>query len=313
MLQILIILIICLITYIIIDNNIIRINRQKVNLTRTKHDKIKVLQISDLHNRKFCGRLAKKINSENADVICFTGDMENDISLIKNKNSFINFIESLSKDVLMLYVDGNNGKKTMDINTLELTSYGKVLERFGVKILKDFYILENEKICFVNTDVCRYITNLNHKKGRKKLKRPDKIDFSKENNTIYRENFIKKLNEYKEKYTIIGVGHYPFNLEQMYNVYKNKYNSLSFDLNLAGHYHGGQFNLPLFGVIFVPSMNSKNECYFPKKNEIQHLQTVGSVYQNISKGLGSTNADIIIPILAFRLFNTPEIDIIEVD
>ncbi len=311
MLQVLIILTICLIIYTIIDNNIIKINKRRIKLSRKKHDKLKILQISDLHDRKFNGNLAKKINNENVDVIVFTGDMENDT--ISNKHSFISFVESISKDVLMLYVDGNNGKKTMDINTLELTPYGKVLETLGVKIVKDFYILENENICFVNTDVCRYITNLNNKKGRKILKRPDKVDFSKENNTIYKNEFIEKLEIYKKKYTIIGLGHYPFNLNQMYNIAKDKYKSLFFDLNLSGHYHGGQFVFPFFGVLFVPSMNSKRECFFPKQEEIQHVQEVCDIYQNISKGLGATDADLIVPVLAFRLFNTPEMDIIEVE
>lgn len=301
---ILLILIICLIIYTIIDNNRIHIDRKKVCFKRKKCKDLTLLQVTDLHDRKFGGRLAKKINKENADVICFTGDMENNFE----KNTFIPFLKTLNKDKLMLYVDGNNGKQAMMIENLELTSYGKRLEKEGIKILRDFFILENEKICFINSDVARYITKLLDKD--KELHYNER-DYNNEHNTSYKEKFIEKLKEYKRKYIIIGLGHYPFNMKQLENISNKKYNSLYFDLNLAGHYHGGQFRFPFIGAAFVPSINSELECLFPKDREVIHFQRVNNICQYISPGLGATDGDLNIPLIQFRFLNTPEFSVLK--
>lgn len=301
--NILIILIICLTIYIIIDNNSIHVYRKKVCFTRKKIKELNVLQITDLHDRTFGGRLSKKINKEKVDVICFTGDMENTFE----KNTFIPFVKTLNKDKLMLYVDGNNGKQAMMIESLGLTSYGKKLEKLGVKILRDFYVLEEEKICFVNSDVARYITDLLSKD--KKLYYNEK-DYNNKHDTRYKAEFIEKLKEYKRKYLIVGLGHYPFNIKQLEDISKRKYNSLYFDINVTGHYHGGQFRIPFIGALFVPSINSDLESLFPKDKEVTHFQRVNNICQYIGKGLGATDADLKVPILQFRFFNTPEYSIL---
>ena len=76
----------------------------------------------------------------------------------------------------------------------------------------------------------------------------------------------------------------------------------------SGHYHGGQLRLPFFGALYIPSPTSGiANGYFPKQNEVKGLNQIIDMQQYISAGLGSSAS---ISFLDFRLFNTPEINLI---
>lgn len=84
---------------------------------------------------------------------------------------------------------------------------------------------------------------------------------------------------------------------------------IDYDLSIAGHYHAGQIRLPLIGAIYIPSPTSGvMNGYFPKQSEVKGLNRILDMQQYISAGLGSSAS---ISCLDFRLFNTPEINIIE--
>lgn|GEM_PF-2333063 len=61
-----------------------------------------------------------------------------------------------------------------------------------------------------------------------------------------------------------------------------------------------------YGAIFVPTKNPK-ESFFPDREIVSGLYNYKNVSQYVSSGLGTSKK---IPFLGFRLFNTPQIDVI---
>ena len=114
--------------------------------------------------------------------------------------------------------------------------------------------------------------------------------------------FRDDIKEY-ENYTTIAITHYPWN-DSFYNNAREHVGK--YDLVIAGHYHGGQIRIPFYGALFIPNINEAG--LFPKQSDISGYNVYGDYKQYISRGLGasklgSTN-------LKFRLFNTPEINLI---
>ena len=114
--------------------------------------------------------------------------------------------------------------------------------------------------------------------------------------------FRDNIKEY-ESYTTIGITHYPWNN----SFYDNAREHVGkYDLVIAGHYHGGQIRIPFYGALFIPNINDAE--FFPKQSDVSGYNVYGDYKQYVSRGLGagklgSTN-------LKFRLFNTPEINLI---
>ena len=105
----------------------------------------------------------------------------------------------------------------------------------------------------------------------------------------------------------IRVNHYPIQAN-MTQADWDGLGYLDYDLSIAGHYHGGQLRLPFFGALYIPSPTSGiANGYFPKQNEVKGLNQIIDMQQYISAGLGSSAS---ISFLDFRLFNTPEINLI---
>lgn len=105
----------------------------------------------------------------------------------------------------------------------------------------------------------------------------------------------------------IRVNHYPIQA----NMTQEDWSALGYidyALSLAGHYHGGQLRLPFIGALYIPSPTSGiRNGYFPAQEEVKGLHQIQDMQQYISAGLGSSAS---IPFLDFRLFNTPEINVI---
>lgn len=81
---------------------------------------------------------------------------------------------------------------------------------------------------------------------------------------------------------------------------------MGYDLVLSGHYHGGQYRIPFYGALFVPEINGNG--FLPKQSEVSGLVNRSGYAEYISRGLGSSSS---IKALEFRLFNTPELNVIK--
>jgi hypothetical protein len=122
----------------------------------------------------------------------------------------------------------------------------------------------------------------------------------------YQDKFKQKYSNVKNN-TSIGVGHEPANKLILKYISMNKIKNYKYDLIIAGHYHGGQIRIPFYGALVIPTKNPM-ESFFPDQKMVSGLYTYEKVNQYVSTGLGASKR---IPLLNFRLFNTPQIDIIK--
>lgn len=115
------------------------------------------------------------------------------------------------------------------------------------------------------------------------------------NNYHDEERFLEALEKVKEEGEKEGglrvlLAHRP----ERFDAYKE----LKPDLVLSGHTHGGQIRLPFVGALVAP-----NQGFFPKYDK--GLITEDGMNLIISGGIGNS-------VIPLRLFNTPEIIVIEI-
>ena len=233
----------------------------------------RIVHLSDLHSKPF--KKALKITQNlNPDVICITGDYINDKA--KNKDKMISYAFELCKIAPVYYITGNHERRLDSFEELM-----QELKRTG------FNVLLNE--CAHNDELNLTVLGLDENQA-------DFEDYkARKNGTfVYRDmsKFINKL-EKSNGFKLL-LSHFPENFSAVKEMNYSKYD---FDLQLSGHAHGGQFCLPFIGPVFSPGQG-----LFPKFAKGSFGDRPKMI---VSRGLG--NAE-----FPFRLFNHPEINIIDV-
>lgn len=180
------------------------------DISKKKEDKIKIIQISDLHIqsiKSFHKSIARKINKLKPDFVCITGD-----AVDKNENTYIlnDFLNLLDKQINKVAITGN-WEYWGKINLIELNEiYQKHNCDFLINENKS-YNIRNQKINIIGVD--DYVGgNPNYEKSITDLKTADKN---------------------------IALIHCP--------AFTDKINTNNLDLILSGHTHGGQINF--FGFV----------------------------------------------------------------
>ncbi|NMH75312.1 hypothetical protein HF078_19720 [Bacillus sp. RO2] len=306
------VLTVILIVYVIVDNNRIEIISQEVeidNLSKNLED-FTILQVTDLHEKQFGRnqkRLIKKINSLDYDVIVFTGDMLDDEESV-NYAPFFNLIEGINNMEYAFFVPGNTDPQPFLFKGKEIKKHDFIeeMETRGVKLL------DTNSTVVVGEDIVRFVY------FESAIISAKRIDAYKE--SIVDENYpplvrLSMKNYYdnlvleKEKTDLlIALNHYPVADLRIETIEKDPYYQMrDFDLILAGHYHGGQYRIPFLGAFFVPEGYFKRNGFFPPQNRVKGLWEYKGIKQYVSTGLGSSDT---IPFMKFRLFNTPEINVI---
>ena len=172
-------------------------------------DKIKIIQLSDLHLNKiknYHKSIARKINKIKPDLLFFTGD-----AIDKKGNGFLlnEFLE-LIDDEIRKYAILGNWEYWGDVDLVELS---EIYEKHKCKLL----INENRTVIIRGRNVC--IIGVDDFVGGS-------------------ANFIKSIQYLKKSDTTIVLSHCP----AYRDVISNENDSLNLDLILSGHTHGGQIS-----------------------------------------------------------------------
>lgn len=301
---VLIVFIMCvaIIIYNYIDNNRVKVVKQDVIISNLpeEFENFTILQITDLHSKYFGNnqeRLTKLINSQQYDFLVFTGDMGNIYD--ENNSAFIDLIEGINNKKYVFYIAGNSGPFVFeneglrfDYNSsksLEKNKMANILESYGIHLMDQVYGLKRGD----NTLwISELITNR---------------EFNEKTNFQFNNGDIR-----------IAITHYPMNESYYENQtaqwrmdddifsINNDNNIPIYDLVLAGHYHGGQWRVPILGALYIPDINGSD--FLPNRERVSGLTKWGDYKQYVSRGLGASGD---YKFTRFRFFNTPEINLIK--
>lgn len=277
--SLLLLFILAIVIYNIILNNIVEVVYTNVEIEGLPEEfqDFKILQLTDLHNKTFMGDqkyLIDKINSIDYDILVITGDMSNDNDIEKS-DGFIKLLDGINSKNNIFYVDGNAGLIAIDESTNEITDIGRQLIDKGCILLDKPYVIERNGQRLVLSQF------------------------------LNKSNYEKEYMETKENDIKIVLTHYP--RDKRYYEEVSVGNLPDYDLVIAGHYHGGQYRIPLIGVIFIPNPNPYGTRFFPEQEEVSGLIEWGGYNQYVSRGLGASGN---YKFLRFRLFNIPQIDLL---
>ncbi|HBJ1651594.1 UNVERIFIED_ORG: DNA repair exonuclease [Clostridium botulinum] len=212
---------------IYVEPNLLSVKNIEINNSSNikNEDTIKIAQISDIHLGEYYAidkleKLVNKVNSQNADIIVFTGDLFDNVSKFEDTSKVAPILKKLNSNIGKYAIYGNHdyggGAKNIYKNVMEDSGF-KILvnEQANVKLDsgKTMSILGLDDALLGNPDVEKTARNI---KGSNYnlllLHEPDLSD---------------------------------------------KFVSYNIDLILAGHSHGGQVKIPFLGEIVTPPLAEK--------------------------------------------------------
>ena len=239
-------------------------------------DGFRILQLSDLHNRRFNKnnkKIVKIIEKQKPDIIVMTGDMVSSNSV--GFSNFFSLVEELDGKYPIYYIFGNHEQR-LSVEKQAII-IGKLRE-YGVKVLNNQHEFitkddENIEIFGLKQELIYYTNYLKSKKT-----------YSYEQKDM--ENAIRKSNS--KKFNIL-LAHNP--------LYFETYEKWGADLVFSGHVHGGIIQIPFIGGFLSPERK-----LFPKYSGGEY--EINDSKMIVSRGLGYTKINL-------RFFNNPEICVVE--
>lgn len=251
-----------------INNRIIKIKEEKIVIRNMPKelDEFKILQISDLHGKEFG----------------------------KNNKRLIEKINSLDYDILVFTGDiiNNEGEEEILFNILRNINSNKEI----IWIKGNSFDESDEFVEKLEENGVKYLNNIIE------IEKNGKRIFLSDSNNLSGLPFKKEIPIRVEDLSIC-LTHIPFEKDVLLESYKDIF---KYDLVVAGHYHGGQFRIPIIGAIFIPNATGEKSI-FPNESEVKGVNYKCTIPQYISTGLGASGE---IPILNNRWFNAPEINLI---
>src|SRR5690625_3364610 len=304
-----------LVIYTFWDNHRIKVVEQDVIIDhlQSQLEDFTIVQITDLHEKEFGKnqkRLIKKLNKIDYDVLVFTGDILDGVEST-NYESVYAILEGINKKENVFFVPGNSDPPSYELTpSFEKSAFIHGMEERGGRFLESFESISRGDaiINFVNFELAiienpEQIGNING------IFRP--FHAQEEAYQIYQSELWEKMQAtgiLNSTDVLIALNHYPVvDVRFDYIEEDPSTNLKDFDLIIAGHYHGGQIRLPFVGALFVPEAWYEPNSYFPPRDRVKGLWEYDGIKQYVSAGLGSS-ADI--SYLKFRLFNTPEINVL---
>lgn len=241
----------------------INIKKEKAITTES----LKIAQFTDVHFGKFLkikdfNKLVKKINSLDVDIVIFTGDLVDNMRSYNDDGILDEALSRIKAKIGKFAVYGNHDSYKGNRYT-----YAKILKNGGFTLLKN----ENTKIK-VNDKTLNLIGLDDFFQG--------KCDIEKATSNIDSEDF--NLLILHEPDLAIKFLNYPI------------------DLAIAGHSHGGQIYIPLYGTIINTRLAESHDrgLYKLRKDKTFPLY--------VNSGIGCTG-------LPIRFCSIPNITIIEIE
>nr|WP_256522475.1 metallophosphoesterase [Halobacillus sp. A5] len=315
MLIIIIVLVISSAIYIIWDNQQIKLVKQTVEIEELPSDLegFSILQITDLHEKIFGGNQAKLIESINEldyDAIVFTGDMLNGADS-KNYEPFYTLIEGIENKDFAFYVPGNADPENYYIdgdNQYVMDEFVEGMEERGVSLLESAAYVEKDgarvRFDMFEASILHPDQGVVTAEGRVRPQYSHTSQYRNHHRRLVEE--VHHMNE-DDHDLLVALNHYPVVDERIEQLQGGRYVWRDYDLIMAGHYHGGQIRVPFIGALFVPEPWGPRSGLLPPRDRVSGLWEYNGTQQYVSRGLGASN---FIPFLKFRVFNTPEINLI---
>jgi predicted MPP superfamily phosphohydrolase len=299
-----------LIAYTVYDNARFTVTRQEVVVPGLPEafNGFTILQVSDLHSTEFGGNesnLIAAINGLSYDLIAFTGDMQDRKG---NLQPFLDLVRGIRHDGRpMLFVSGNSGPEDVDLKAGYVYDEGLRLQNEGLTLMDRPFSIERGGARLWFSEVYDGLTPaemIRQARERIDSRLYPQMDSYYADQILYLTGLQGTFDGIKPDDTLIGITHYPLTKAQLDDPGRA---SLPFDLVIAGHYHGGQIRLPGIGALYVPAPAERRHGLFPNPRIVSGLYQGEAIQQYVSRGLGAGGP---VPWLRFRLFNTPEINLI---
>ncbi|MGL4655271.1 MAG: metallophosphoesterase [Sarcina sp.] len=241
----------------------INIKKEKTSTT----EKLKIAHFTDVHFGKFfkakdMQRLVKKINSLDADLVVFTGDLVDSMKHYNDNGELDTALASINARIGKFAVYGNHDSYPGNRYT-----YAKILNNAG------FTLLKNESV---------------------KIKVNDKTL-----NLMGLDDFFQ--GKYDIVATTANIDSSDFNLLMLHEPdLAMKFLDYPIDLAIAGHSHGGQIYIPLYGTIVNTGLAESHD------RGLYKLRTDKTFPLYVNSGIGCTG-------LPIRFCCIPNVTLIEID
>lgn len=292
-----------------------------------------ILVLSDLNGKRFGDQqsaLIREVESQDYDMILCLGDM---VGKDGNPQPFYEFLEGISNPSRVYFVCGDSDpgpfvetpreiQGTLEQIVLEDWILGAI-ERgatyvdvpMKVEVNKSYLWLTPTN--YLNLDVVAY-----REDWRAQMEQEEdgvvaglSSDYNSLPFTSYRyaqaEKFYAAVREIQSTDLLIGLSHIVPDDDFIRSASTHDQQSENYlfepELIISGHYCGGVWQLPFMGAFYVPNRMLPRYGWFPDQEDVSGLSAIGESQVYISAGLSTTSS---IPVLPFRLFNDPEINLL---
>lgn len=263
------------IVYVWFENKFLIVRKYNVKSEIIKGNKIKIVQLSDLHKKTYSDnwkKLCLKVKALNPDIIIISGDL-----VSRTHKSFEytgKLVEKLCDICPVFYAKGNH---ELDLEN-KSSEYMEKLRETVVKNGANF--LENK---MMNADINGSTVNIYGADLKRSIYRNSKGGFSNLESCTAEE--LEEIFGKPQGFSIL-IAHNPF--------FFSEYAKWGADITFSGHVHAGIVNTPFGGIL------SPERKFFPKYTK--GIYEYGDKKMIVSAGIGK-----------LRIFNPSEILYLEIE